>query len=145
MTGNTARVLGMDLCTSSLKCVVLGADGSVNASAERNYPTSRPQPGWAEQHPTDWDEALRGALAELAASGGLDGLAAVGLCSAAHLPVLLDAADRVIRPAILWSDQRSEAEVAKLRRRAAPARNKVRAAQTTGAIPPSTLIAAPLM
>lgn len=115
-------VLGMDLGTSSLKCVVMDAAGQIRASAERSYPTQTSHPGWAEQNPDDWIEALRSALTELRRLEPhlIDALAAIGLCSAAHIPVLLDDTDRVIRPAILWSDQRSEAEVAELRAQHSP-------------------------
>lgn len=110
-------VLGIDLGTSSLKCVLMRADGRVLATAERSYPTYSPAAGWAEQNPSDWLAALRAALAELdRADAALFGrIGAIGVCSAAHIPVLLDAAGRVIRPAILWSDQRSDAQVASLR------------------------------
>jgi xylulokinase len=109
-------ILGMDLGTSSLKCVIMDATGQIRASAERAYETRNPHPGWAEQNPNDWIEALRAAVAELRNRHAnlIDSLVAIGLCSAAHIPVLLDDANRVIRPAILWSDQRSDAEVAEL-------------------------------
>lgn len=117
MSNATRAVLGMDLGTSSLKCVVMDQTGRLLASAERSYPTQSPYPGWAEQNPNDWLEAMRQALHDLRTRELrlIDGLEAVGLCSAAHIPVLLDDADQVMRPAILWSDQRSEAEVANLR------------------------------
>lgn len=117
MSQSTRAVLGMDLGTSSLKCVVMDAAGQIRAVAERPYPTHTPHPGWAEQNPADWIEALRAALAELRQSEPqlMNALAAIGLCSAAHLPVLLDSAGRVLRPAILWSDQRSSVEVAELK------------------------------
>ncbi len=110
-------VLGMDLGTSSLKCVVMDATGQIRASTERSYETLNPHHGWAEQNPDDWVEALRAAVAELRSHHPnlIESLAAIGLCSAAHTPVLLDESDRVIRPGILWSDQRSEVEVAELR------------------------------
>lgn len=113
-------VLGIDLGTGSLKAVLLGADGAVLASATRGYPTSTPHPGWAEQDPADWLVALRGAVDALSAGApaAMARLSGIGLCSAAHLPVLLDDRDAVLRPAILWSDQRSHAEVAALKARA---------------------------
>jgi xylulokinase len=110
-------ILGMDLGTSSLKCVVIDAAGQIRATVERAYETHNPRPGWAEQDPDDWIEALRSAVADLRGhhENLIDSLVAIGLCSAAHIPVLLDDTDQVICPAILWSDQRSEAEVAELR------------------------------
>ena len=113
MNSRTRCVLGMDLGTSSLKCVLMDASGTLLASAERSYPTYRPNPGWAEQNPDDWILAMRDAINELTTRepGLVAGLEAIGLCSAAHIPVLLDDENKVIRPAILWSDQRSETEV----------------------------------
>jgi xylulokinase len=107
----------MDLGTSSLKCVVMDAAGRVLVRAARSYPTMSPQPGWAEQNPEDWLEALRSAITELRIHVPrlIEHLGAIGLCSAAHIPVLLDDTDSVIRPAILWSDQRSDSEVSELR------------------------------
>ena len=117
MTNSSPCVLGIDLGTSSIKAVVVSGGGELLASTARTYPTSHPQPGWAEQDPANWIEALRSALDDLRAQapGRLDQLIGIGLTSAAHLPVLLDAQQDVIRPAILWSDQRSEREVAELR------------------------------
>ena len=118
----TRYVLGLDLGTSSLKCVVMDEAGAIRASAERNYPTQRPHPSWAEQNPDDWIEALRSAINELHTLEPdlIDSLSAIGLCSAAHIPILLDEADQVIRPAILWSDQRSDAEVSELKAQHSP-------------------------
>ncbi len=108
--------LGMDLGTGSLKCVLLDAAGCVRASATESYPTSHPHPGWAEQNPADWIVAAQRAIDALRQqdAAGMEAIRCIGICSAAHLPVLLDDKDDVIRPAILWSDQRSDAEVADL-------------------------------
>ena len=90
--------------------------GGLIASAGRDYPTLSLHAGWAEQNPDHWLDALRGALNELKNRDPLlmQSLDAIGFCSAAHIPVPLDNANEVIRPAILWSDQRSVAEVANL-------------------------------
>jgi xylulokinase len=122
MTQSTRAVLGMDLGTSSLKCVVMDAAGEIRAVAQRPYPTTSPHPGRAEQNPADWLEALRAAVAELGQREPrlMNELAGIGLCSAAHLPVLLDKSDHVLRPAILWSDQRSSVEVAELKANHSP-------------------------
>ncbi|MBL4917408.1 xylulokinase [Szabonella alba] len=111
--------LGLDLGTSSLKAVLTDSAGQVLAEASAPYPTLRPAIGWSEQDPAEWCRALRDCIADLQASApdALDRLAAIGFCSAAHLPVLLDDAGAVIRPAILWSDQRSSDEVAELQAR----------------------------
>ncbi len=111
-------VLGVDLGTSSLKCVILDATGTVRASASDSYATSSPRTGWVEQNPADWYGALRRALAELRAcdEAGMNGLRCIGICSAAHIPVLLDEKQAVIRPAILWADSRSDGEASSLYR-----------------------------
>lgn len=118
MPASPRCVLGIDLGTSSLKCLILDETGAIRASASAPYPTANPHPGWAEQNPDDWFAALRDALAALRRTDaeGMAALCCVGICSAAHMPVLLDARGRVIRPAILWSDQRSDVEAAALRR-----------------------------
>ena len=118
MTGTSPCVLGMDIGTSSLKCVVLDGSGALRASAIEPYPTASPHSGWVEQHPADWYAAVRRALAESANQDppALAEIRCIGICSAAHIPVLLDEHHRVIRPAILWADQRSGDEVGFLNR-----------------------------
>ena len=80
---------------------------------EIEYPLSIPQPGWAEQDPEDWWSASDRALAAVGASEA----ASVGLTGQMHGLVLLDDADRVLRPAILWNDQRTGAECAEIEER----------------------------
>ena len=76
------------------------------------YPLSTPRPGWSEQNPDDWWEATEQAL-----DGLTDGVAGIGLSGQMHGLVTLDAADRPIRPAILWNDQRTGAECAEIEER----------------------------
>ena len=80
------------------------------ARAEHEYPLSTPQPGWAEQDPGDWWRASELALAELGWSEG-DPL---GYSGQMHGLVALGADDAVLRPAILWNDQRTAAECAEI-------------------------------
>jgi len=87
--------------------------GEVLERAEVEYPLSIPQPGWAEQDPEDWWSASERALAAVAAPDA----ASVGLTGQMHGLVLLDSADRVLRPAILWNDQRTSAECAEIEER----------------------------
>ncbi|OSP53578.1 xylulokinase [Pseudoruegeria sp. SK021] len=110
---NSDCFLGLDLGTSSLKAVLTDKRGVVLAEASAHYPTLRPHIGWSEQDPVEWHRAMTETVASLYASApeAMDRLVAIGFCSAAHLPVLLDADGKVVRPAILWSDQRSSAEV----------------------------------
>ena len=82
------------------------------ARAEEEYPLSTPQPGWAEQDPEDWWRAAQAALRRLDA-----GDAPIGLSGQMHGLVCLDGADRVLRPAILWNDQRTAAECAEIEER----------------------------
>jgi xylulokinase len=83
----------------------------VLATAEHEYPLSTPRPGWAEQDPEDWWRAAEAALRELPAP------AAIGLSGQMHGLVALDAHDRVLRPAILWNDQRTASECAEIEER----------------------------
>jgi xylulokinase len=98
-------LVGLDVGTTGVKAVALSANGDVVARAEEEYPLSLPRPGWAEQDPEDWFRASERALATLGVEA-----TSVGLTGQMHGLVLLDAEDRVLRPAILWNDQRTAAE-----------------------------------
>jgi xylulokinase len=87
-------------------------EGEVLARAEEDYPLSTPRPGWAEQDPEDWWRATELALAALSVEP-----AGIGLSGQMHGLVALDSADRVLRPAILWNDQRTGAECAEIEER----------------------------
>ena len=102
--------LGIDLGTSGLKLLLLGDDHRVHASAEAALTLSRPQPGWSEQDPADWWQALNLAVAQLRelAPGAWAQVRAIGLSGQMHGAVLLGADDQVLRPAILWNDGRAE-------------------------------------
>ncbi|MGB0095279.1 MAG: FGGY family carbohydrate kinase, partial [Solirubrobacteraceae bacterium] len=104
----SAPLVGVDVGTSGTKGVAIDDEGSVLASAEATYPLSTPRNGWAEQDPEDWRQATESVLAELRAAVGAP--AAVGLSGQMHGLVALDAHDRVLRPAILWNDQRTAQE-----------------------------------
>jgi xylulokinase len=105
-------LVGLDVGTSGVKAIAISRRGEVVASAERGYPLSTPHPGWAEQDPEDWWRASEAALAELAVEP-----AAIGLSGQMHGLVVLDERDRVLRPAILWNDQRTGAECAEIEER----------------------------
>jgi xylulokinase len=111
--------LGIDLGTSELKLALLGEDGKLVATAGAPLQLSRPRPHWSEQHPHDWWNALVAAAAELRAAQpqAFAEVQAIGLSGQMHGAVLLDAANTVLRPAILWNDTRSAAECAELERR----------------------------
>jgi xylulokinase len=103
--------LGLDLGTSGVKAVLCDQAGAVVAQAEAPLGVSRPHPLWSEQDPADWWAATQEAVARLP---GRDAVRAIGLSGQMHGAVLLDDADRVLRPAILWNDGRSAAECAPL-------------------------------
>ncbi len=106
------RHLGIDLGTSGVKIVVTGEAGEVVAHATAPLEVSRPHPLWSEQDPADWWRAAAAALHDLRGQVDLAAVRGVGLSGQMHGAVLLDAADRVLRPAILWNDGRSVAECA---------------------------------
>src|ERR1700754_403147 len=104
--------LGIDVGTSAVKVIAVGEDGTVLERREVSYPLSTPRPGWSEQNPDDWWEATEKSL-----DGLTDGIAGIGLSGQMHGLVTLDSADRPIRPAMLWNDQRTGAECAEIEER----------------------------
>lgn len=108
--------LGIDLGTSGVKVVLADADDRIIAQASAPLAVSRPRPLWSEQDPDHWWEATREAVAGARAGAGSawGAVAAIGLSGQMHGATLLDASDRVLRPAILWNDGRSHAECAVL-------------------------------
>jgi xylulokinase len=103
-------LIGLDVGTSGVKGIAIDEDGAVLAVAEEAYPLSTPHPGWAEQDPEDWWRAAEAVLARLPEGR-------VGLSGQMHGLVVLDDGDRVLRPAILWNDQRTAAECAEIEER----------------------------
>jgi xylulokinase len=103
-------LIGLDVGTSGVKGIAIDGDGEVLAVAEEPYPLSTPRAGWAEQDPEDWWRASQAVLARLPEGP-------VGLSGQMHGLVVLDASDRVLRPAILWNDQRTGAECAEIEER----------------------------
>jgi len=107
--------LGLDLGTSAVKAVLVDAAGAVRATATQPLTLSHPQPRWSEQDPVDWWRAAIAAIDELLQAAARDGIAAsrvaaIGLSGQMHGATLLDRSDRVLRPAILWNDGRSDAQ-----------------------------------
>jgi xylulokinase len=105
-------LVGLDVGTTGVKALALSPDGEVLATAEHGYPLSTPRPGWSEQDPEDWWRASQAALADLGVEP-----AGIGLSGQMHGLVCLDAAERVLRPAILWNDQRTGEECAEIEAR----------------------------
>ncbi|WP_066257918.1 xylulokinase [Hydrogenophaga flava] len=108
--------IGIDIGTSEVKALLLGPDQRVIGSAGAALSVSRPHPGHSEQDPADWWTATQAALAALRAAHPTEYAAteAIGLSGQMHGAVLLDAQDRVLRPAILWNDTRCAAECAEM-------------------------------
>jgi len=106
--------LGIDLGTSSVKLILTDEKGIVLRTASREYPLFFPRPGWSEQNPDDWWNAVQSGLEEL--TEGLDKalLRGIGCAGQMHGLVILDANDEVIRPCILWNDGRTAEETAYL-------------------------------
>ena len=114
--------LGIDLGTSGLKVVLLDRAQQVRANATAPLTVQQQQPLWREQNPDDWWQACENALNTVLRNAATQGIAgkqveAIGLSGQMHGATLLDAADQVLRPAILWNDGRSHAECAELERR----------------------------
>ncbi len=107
-----AYLLGIDIGTSGTKTVLFDERGVTVASATWEYPLSQPQTGWAEQDPADWWRASAGSITEVVKKSGVNprDIAGMGLSGQMHGMVLLDAQDRVLRPSIIWCDQRTQAE-----------------------------------
>lgn len=102
-------ILGIDIGTSGCKSIIVDAKGNITSSATVEYPLFTPRAGWSEQRPKDWWVAVISSIRQVLAKGGIDGneLAGVGLSGQMHGMVALDAGSNVLRPAILWNDQRT--------------------------------------
>jgi xylulokinase len=107
-------LVGLDVGTTGVKAIAVAPDGEVLARAEQAYPLATPRPGWSEQDPEHWWRASEAALADVSAGREIAG---IGLSGQMHGLVALDERDRVIRPAILWNDQRTAEECAEIERR----------------------------
>jgi xylulokinase len=103
-------LVGLDVGTTAVKAVAITSDGELVATAEEPYPLSTPRPGWAEQDPEDWWQAAQAALSRLPEGP-------IGLSGQMHGLVALGEDDRVLRPAILWNDQRTGEECREIERR----------------------------
>ena len=108
--------IGIDLGTSAVKLLLMGKDGTIENVVSREYPLYFPHPGWAEQKPEDWWEAVREGIRELITPVDASRVAGVSFGGQMHGLVILDSEDRVIRPAILWNDGRTGEETDYLNR-----------------------------
>ena len=103
--------IGVDLGTSAVKLLLMEESGKIAASVSREYPLYFPHPGWSEQKPEDWWEAVMDGLKELVSGVDASQVAGVSFGGQMHGLVILDEDDKVIRPAILWNDGRTQKEV----------------------------------
>src|SRR5919109_4115210 len=119
-----AYVVGIDASTTATKAVLVDEAGTVLGMGISEYGFEVPQPGWTEQSPESWWDgtvaAIRGVLASTGVRG--DEVAAVGLTGQMHGLVLLDETDRILRPAILWNDQRTAHACDEIREAVGPGR-----------------------
>lgn len=102
--------IGADLGTSSLKLLLVDGNGVVKKEVSRDYPVIFPQPGWSEQDPENWWNAFVSGVKELLNGVDAVNVRGIGVAGQMHGLVVLDDADRVIRPAILWNDGRTDKE-----------------------------------
>ncbi len=108
--------LGIDVGTSGTKTLAIRHDGTILASAMAEYPLSTPKPGWSEQNPEHWWQATIQSVQEVLNKGNISSeeVAGIGLSGQMHGSVFLNANHEVIRPAILWNDQRTSQECAEI-------------------------------
>lgn len=107
-------LLGIDIGTSACKALLISHEGAIIAAGTAAYPLSQPRPGWSEQDPALWIEGVQKAVAGLMAKAPDIEILAIGLSGQMHGLTPLDAAHKVLRPAILWNDQRNAPQCAAL-------------------------------
>ena len=105
-------VIGIDLGTSATKTVLFDVNGKIIAAASREYELLQPHNGWAEQNPSDWYDAAIGTLKKVVSESGVDAsdIVSLGISGQMHGLVMLDENCEVLRPSILWCDQRTGKE-----------------------------------
>lgn len=104
--------LGIDVSTTATKALLIDSAGQVLATASTEYPFETPHPLWSEQHPDLWWDGAQKSIRAVIAKAGVDpaSIGGLGLTGQMHGLVLLDEAGNVLRPAILWNDQRTQAQ-----------------------------------
>jgi xylulokinase len=136
--------LGIDVGTSGTKALLLEPSGRVRATARAAHPSLFPRPGWSEQRPDDWWASTRAATRRVLRRGGASAgdVRGIGLSGQMHGSVFLDARRRVLRNALLWNDQRTQAQCAAIEHQAggrAELLRLVRNVALTGYQAPKTL------
>jgi xylulokinase len=112
--------LGVDIGTSATKALAIDDKGKILAEAAQSYECFYPEPTWSEQDPEDWWKATRNTIKAVVARAELkpDDVKAIGLSGQMHGSVFLDKRGKVLRRAILWNDQRTQAECDEIEERA---------------------------
>ncbi len=112
--------LGIDIGTSGTKTLAVREDGQILASATETYPLSTPRPGWSEQQPEDWWRGTINSVHEVIKAGRVSprDVKGIGLSGQMHGSVFLNKRHEVIRPALLWNDQRTSCECEEIETRA---------------------------
>ena len=125
-----AYLLGIDVSTTGVKALIINQNGGVVGSANTELPLYTPHPLWSEQNPTDWWAGAVSSVRQVLQETGISGEAiqGVGLTGQMHGLTLLDEQGNVLRPAILWNDQRTGAQCDEIRARL----GKDRLVQITG-------------
>jgi len=123
-----AVFLGIDIGTSGTKTLAIRESGTILASATAEYPLHSPRPGWAEQDPEDWWTATVRTVRQVLQQAKLRAadIGGIGLSGQMHGSVFLDRNNEVIRPALLWNDQRTAAECAEIETRVGGVRKLIR-------------------
>ena len=103
--------IGIDLGTSAMKLLLMDAEGKIHNTVSKEYPLEFPQPGWSQQNPEDWKDALFEGVPELLCGFDAYKVKGIGCGGQMHGLVVLDENDNVIRPAILWNDGRTAKQV----------------------------------
>jgi xylulokinase len=111
--------LGLDVSTTSSKALLINEKGEVAAVASSPHTLQTPKPLWSEQDPHQWWSAVSASIRSVLDKAGIGGdrVAAIGLTGQMHGLVLLDEAGEVLRPAILWNDQRTQAQCEEIHNR----------------------------
>ena len=109
--------IGIDSSTTATKALLMADDGTVIGVAADEYPFDTPRPLWSEQDPALWWEATVAGIRQLLATTGVDvsAVSGIGLTGQMHGLVLLDEQGEVLRPSLLWNDQRTGAECDEMR------------------------------
>ncbi len=112
-------LMGIDISTTGVKALIIAPDGRVIASANTEQPLSTPRPLWSEQDPADWWRSTLTSVRQVLKQSGVSGdqIAAIGLTGQMHGLTLLDDTGAILRPAILWNDQRTAAQCDEIRAR----------------------------